>query len=88
MHRDRLERALYDLTALRSARHAFKQDPDGTLAGYGLDADACAVVKNLDVRALDDAGVNPMLTWGLWLIYGEGGAPEYLSRLNTAAVSS
>jgi hypothetical protein len=88
MRRDRLELALHELTSSRSARQAFTADPDAALARYQLDEVACRMVKELDVRSLAKAGVNPMLTWGLWLLYGQGGAPTYLRRLNDAEATA
>lgn len=78
---DRLELALHGLTADRHTRRAYLEAPAETLAKIGLDDAAAAMVRDLDVRSLLEAGVSPLLTWGLWLLYGSGGADGYLAAL-------
>lgn len=87
MRRDTLEKVVYDITVDRAARTAFREDADAFLARYRLDAEGIELVKGLDVRGLADAGVNPMLTIGLWMMFGGGDPDAYLARLRGEEVA-
>lgn len=62
-----LEMALYDITTKSPVRKQFIAAPEAAVAGYALEADEQAMLKELDVGRLLDAGVSPMLTLGLWM---------------------
>ncbi|MCR5879621.1 hypothetical protein [Phenylobacterium sp. J367] len=62
-----LELALYDITTKSLVRKQFIATPDVAVAGYALEADEQAMLKDLDVGRLLDVGVSPMLTLGLWM---------------------
>lgn len=81
MRRDQLELALHGLTTDRATRRAYLDAPAETLAKLGLDEPAVAMIHELDVRSLLAAGVSPLLTWGMWVLYGTGGHDGYLAAL-------
>jgi hypothetical protein len=66
MSRNVLERVLYQLNVDRSAKQRFREDAAGFLAKFALDDDERRMVIEFDVLALQNAGVNPMLTMGFW----------------------
>ncbi|MEN2977511.1 hypothetical protein P7L78_01000 (plasmid) [Tistrella bauzanensis] len=84
MSRDVLEKLLYDLSTNRQSRDAFAADACKLLARYRLSDAERALVREYDVRALADLGVNTMLTWGFWLQAGRGNR-DYLAAMNTPA---
>lgn len=78
-----LEQVLYDLGVKRDARKAFAEAPDAFLAKYRLDDSEAHRVKSFDVRALFDAGVNPMLTMGFWQMCSPTRSlRDYVARMN------
>ncbi|WP_372500640.1 hypothetical protein P7L66_02365 (plasmid) [Tistrella mobilis] len=80
MSRDVLEKLLYDLSTSRQNREAFAADAGKYLARYRLSAEEKALVRDYDVRALADLGVNTMLTWGFWLQAGRRN-PDYIRAM-------
>ncbi|WP_372070396.1 hypothetical protein P7L75_04450 (plasmid) [Tistrella mobilis] len=87
MSRDVLEKLLYDLSTSRQNREAFAADAEKYLARYRLSADEKALVRDYDVRALADLGVNTMLTWGFWLQAGRRN-PDYIRAMQGRAVQN
>lgn len=85
MLRDAAERALYELTTDRSARERFAADPDRALDRYPIDDDVRDQIRSVDARALLDLGVNPMLTWGFWMMATGGSRAEYLAAVGPGA---
>lgn len=63
---DRLEAALYKLGAERAARELFVSDPESFGRSARLARDELDLLRTFDVRALQELGVNPMLTMGFW----------------------
>lgn len=66
MSRNVIERVLHQLTVDRSAKQRFREDADGYLARFALSEHECGLIKGFDVVALQQMGVNPMLTMGFW----------------------
>ncbi|MEN3165334.1 hypothetical protein WI697_25070 [Tistrella mobilis] len=87
MSRDVLEKLLYDLSTSRQNREAFAADAEKYLARYRLSAEEKALVRDYDVRALADLGVNTMLTWGFWLQAGRRN-PDYIRAMQGRAVQN
>ena len=77
-----LEMALYDITTKSPVRKQFMAAPDEAVAGYALEAEEQAMLKELDVARLLDVGVSPMLTLGLWMcLRGPQTLPDYLTAV-------
>ncbi|WP_372088301.1 hypothetical protein [Tistrella mobilis] len=87
MSRDVLEKLLYDLSTSRQNREAFAADAEKYLGRYRLSAEEKALVRDYDVRALADLGVNTMLTWGFWLQAGRRN-PDYIRAMQGRAVQN
>ncbi|PAT32419.1 extradiol ring-cleavage dioxygenase [Allofranklinella schreckenbergeri] len=66
MSRNVIERVLHQLTVDRSAKQRFREDADGYLARFALSEHERSLLKGFDVAALQQMGVNPMLTMGFW----------------------
>lgn len=66
MSRNLLEKVLWQLSVDRTAKQRFRDDPQQFLRRTGLSEEHQAWVLEFDVRALQDAGVNAMLTMGFW----------------------
>jgi hypothetical protein len=66
MSRNLLERVLHQLSVDRSAKQRFRDDAPGFLQRFALDDEERRMVLEFDVLALQNAGVNPMLTMGFW----------------------
>lgn len=83
-----LETALHDLSVKREARAAFAQDAAGFLRRYRLDDRERAMIQDFDVAALQEVGVNPMLTLGFWMMNEPGRSRAvYLERLRAGRTS-
>ncbi|MFJ8745561.1 hypothetical protein ACIRL2_40120 [Embleya sp. NPDC127516] len=80
MSREGLEKVLHELGTSRAGRSSFAADAVGFLGRHRLSEAEAEAVRTRDVRVLLDAGVNPMLVWGFWLVSGLPPA-EYLERL-------
>lgn len=63
-----LEQVLYDLGVTGEARKRFEADRPAFLGRYALSDEEAGWVSDFDVRAMYDAGVNPMLLQGYWLM--------------------
>lgn len=66
MSRNLLERVLYQLCVDRAAKQRFKESPEQFLARYAISELEREMVLTFDVKALQDYGVNSMLTMGFW----------------------
>jgi len=66
MSRNLLERVLYQLCVDRGAKQRFREDAPRFLDRYALSEPERDMLLSLDVKALQDYGVNPMLTMGFW----------------------
>lgn len=66
MSRNLLERVLYQLCVDRAAKQRFKESPEQFLSRYAISEHEREMLLDFDVRALQDYGVNPMLTMGFW----------------------
>ncbi|MCP3725890.1 hypothetical protein M3I53_22615 [Paraburkholderia sp. CNPSo 3272] len=66
MSRNVLERVLHQLSVDRAAKQRFRDDAEGFLRRFALGEEERQMVLNFDVLALQNAGVNPMLTMGFW----------------------
>lgn len=77
-----LEHVLYALTVDRTAKSAFRDDPDEFLASYRLGDGEADLIRAFDLYELAARGVNPMLLMGFWHLTREG-TDAYLSRIAT-----
>lgn len=66
MSRNVLERVLWQLSVERPAKERFREDPEGFLSRFDLSDEEKSMVLNFDVKAMQDIGVNAMLTMGFW----------------------
>lgn len=66
MSRNVLERVLWHLSVERLAKDRFKEDPERYLSRFDLTDKEKIMVIEFDVAALQQLGVNPMLTMGYW----------------------
>lgn len=86
MSRHLLERVLHQLSVDRLAKQRFREDAAGFLARFALSDDERRMVLDFDVLALQQAGVNPMLTMGFWQELSPGrDMRAYMARLRPAA---
>lgn len=83
-----LESAMYDLTVGRHARASLAADSDRFLGRYRLEPHEREAVASLDFAALQRAGVNPMLLWGLWTCLGRSNVGEYIESLGGSPTGS
>ena len=44
----------------------FRQDPDGFLSAYNLEADERAAIKDVDLKRLSEQGLSPLLALMTW----------------------
>jgi len=66
MSRNVLERVLHQLSVDRTAKQRFREDAEGFLGRFALSDQERHMVLDFDVLALQNMGVNPMLTMGFW----------------------
>lgn len=66
MSRNVVEKLMHQLCTDRTVKQRFKEDPEGLLARYALTEEERLMVLGFDVAALQQHGVNPMLTLGFW----------------------
>ena len=86
MSRHLVERVLHQLTIDRSAKQSFKEDAAAYLERFALSEDERRMLAQFDVKGLQDAGVNPMLTMGYWQeLSPERGMRGYMQRLRPVA---
>ena len=79
-----MELALYELGVKREVRKAFAEDPAKALQGYRLSEEEAALIRGFDVRGLQARGVNPLLTFGFWMMNAsERSTAAYLARLRS-----
>lgn len=77
-----LELALHDLSCKKSARTTFAEDPAFFLSRYNLDEMEVAMVRDFDIRTLQQRGVSPLLTLGFWMLNApQKSRTAYLARL-------
>ncbi|APD13774.1 extradiol ring-cleavage dioxygenase [Pandoraea pulmonicola] len=82
MSRNVLERVLHQLSVDRSAKQRFREDAIAFLSRYALSEQERQMVLAFDVAALQQAGVNPMLTMGFWQeLSPERDMRTYMKRL-------
>ncbi|MFK4754614.1 MULTISPECIES: hypothetical protein [Oceanospirillaceae] len=67
MKRDVIERVLWNLSMDRFSKMKFKEDPNKFLSRFVLDESDVEKILTFDVKALQEMGVNPMLTMGYWI---------------------
>jgi protocatechuate 4,5-dioxygenase alpha chain len=67
MQRDIIERVLWNLSVDRFSKMKFKEDPERFLSRFALEPSSVVSILNFDVKAMQDLGVNPMLTLGYWI---------------------
>lgn len=77
-----MEKILWEIGLDPQRAAQFKADPDHYLTPYSLSAQEATMLKELDVRALVERNVNPMLTMRAWTaLRGRDQMPEYLRKL-------
>jgi hypothetical protein len=82
MSRHVLERVLHQLSVDRAAKQRFRDDAQAFLRRFSLSDAERAMVLDFDVVALQQAGVNPMLTMGFWQELSPGrDMRAYMARL-------
>lgn len=67
MKRDVIERILWNLSVDRFSKMKFKEDQKRFLSRFPVDEDDIEKILSFDVKALQEMGVNPMLTMGYWI---------------------
>lgn len=77
-----VEKVLYDLSIDRSAKAAFREDPEALLARYRLEPDEVELIRGYDLHELAARGANKMLLMGFWRLSGQS-MPAYLKRIAT-----
>lgn len=82
MSLEALEHAIYDLGIDRNRRKLFQDDPEAFLAGYALSPEEADMIRRFDVRAMQAAGLNPMLSMGFWMT----SAPDRSLKAYSAAL--
>lgn len=66
MSRNVLERILWQLSVERQAKERFRENPETFLSRFNLTPEEKNMVLTFDVKALQELGVNAMLTMGYW----------------------
>lgn len=67
MKRDVIERVLWNLSIDRFSKVKFKENPNKFLVRFALEDADIEKILSFDVKALQEMGVNPMLTMGYWI---------------------
>lgn len=67
MSRDVLERILWSLSVDRFSKEKFREDPKKFLGRFSIDEEGVRMILEFDVKGMQEAGVNPMLTLGYWI---------------------
>ncbi|MCB5163042.1 hypothetical protein [Marinomonas algarum] len=67
MKRDVIERVLWSLSIDRFSKVKFKENPNKFLMRFALEDADIEKILSFDVKALQEMGVNPMLTMGYWV---------------------
>lgn len=82
MSRNVLERVLHQLSVDRVAKQRFRDDAAAFLSRFALTDEERGMVTGFDVRGLQLAGVNPMLTMGFWQeLSSQRDMRSYMARL-------
>lgn len=66
MSRNVLEKLMHQLCVDRPTKQRLKEDAEGLLSRYALTEAEREMVRNFDVAAMQQHGVNAMLTLGFW----------------------
>ena len=81
-----MEQALFDIAALPPQHNAYCADPQGFLAAYRLQPEEARLIMDMDVRAMMDRAINPMLAMRAFTaVAGRAGVPEYMRRIQPRA---
>jgi len=80
--RNGLERLLHRLCVDRREKQRFQEDLEGLLERHRLTEEEKAMLRSMDVGAMQRHGVNPMLTIGFWFENAPDPTPRaYLKAL-------
>lgn len=80
-----LEQALFDIAAGPTKTAAYRADPEGFLAGYRLEAEEIRMILGMDVRAMIERSINPMLAMRAFTaVEGRQNLGEYMRRIQAA----
>lgn len=78
-----VEQVLWDISRSKPLADSFRTDPEHFLTSYRLDVEERRAILQLDVHALAQAGINPMLLMQTWnCLSGPDAIGEYLERMN------
>ncbi|TCW78778.1 extradiol ring-cleavage dioxygenase [Burkholderia sp. SRS-46] len=66
MSRNTVELALYQLCVDRGAKQRFREDATQYLKRFSMTDQERTMIVTFDVKGLQEAGVNSMLTMGFW----------------------
>lgn len=67
MSRNVMERILWSLSVDRFSKEKFREDPRKFLERFPVDEKEARMILEFDVKAMQEMGVNPMLTLGYWI---------------------
>jgi len=67
MSRNVMERILWSLSVDRFSKEKFRADPRKFLGRFPVDEKEVRMILEFDVKAMQEMGVNPMLTLGYWI---------------------
>lgn len=83
------EKALWDITHSEDCVREYRSQPEQFLARYHVDAQETGWIRDLDVHALHEGGVSPMLLMQVWnCLVGPQAIAQYLARMNGAQAGS
>lgn len=89
MSRNVLERLLHQLCIDRATKQRFKEDAAKLLERHNLTEEERRMLVEFDVAALQQHGVNPMLTMGFWQENSPSRSiAEYMKALNPHAAAT
>lgn len=89
MKRDIIERVLWNLSVDRFSKVKYKEDPNKFLSRFALDKSDIEKILTFDVKALQEMGVNPMLTMGYWVeMSPDNSMQTYNQKLGSNGVHS
>lgn len=77
-----MELALFDIASLSPQDKSYRANPQDFLGTYRLQPDELQQIVDMDVRAMMDLGVSPMLTMRAFIsVNGRAELPEYMRRI-------
>jgi len=81
-----IEKVLWDLVQGPQSGHAFRMDPEGYLGQYPLAPVEIELLTKMDVRAMANLSINPMLLMRAYqAVFGKEQMAKYLQHMAGAA---